>query len=95
MSSIKTKIRPKISKRAFWDIDFNSIDWEKNSQYLIVRVIERGKFQDLFGIINFYGKERVKNELRTASKLPQRTYDFARAYFALNKDDFQCSIMKL
>ncbi len=87
--------RPNISKRAFWDIDYEAIDWNSNSQYLIIRVIERGKLQDIINLLKYYGKEKVKNELLTASKLPQRTYNFALTYFGLKKEDFKCTISRL
>ncbi|MCW3788162.1 DUF6922 domain-containing protein [Plebeiibacterium sediminum] len=95
MNTEAAKIRPNVSRRAFWDIDYNTIDWENNSQYLIIKVIERGKLQDLFELIKYYGKEKIKKELIGAQKLPQRTFDFARTYFAVNKEDFQCSISRL
>ena len=86
------EIRPNVSKRAFWDIEFNTIDWEHNTQYLIIRVIERGKLQDIIELIKFYGKERMKDELKSASHLPIRTYQFAKTYFSLTTNDFRCSI---
>ncbi len=94
MNSNTPEIQPNVSKRAFWDIDFNTIDWEHNTQYLIIRVIERGKLQDIIELIKFYGKERIKDELKSASRLPIRTYNFAKTYFSLNSDDFRCSISK-
>ncbi len=95
MNTETTKIGPNISKRAFWDIDSSTIDWDNNSQYLIIKVIERGKLQDLFELIKYYGKEKIKKELLSASKLPQRTFDFTKTYFGLNKEDFKCSISRL
>ena len=95
MNTEINKKRPEISKRAFWDIDYNSIDWDKNCRYLIVRVIEKGKLNDLFELIKYYGKEKIKQELISAPQLPQRTYYFAKTYFGLLETDFQCSISKL
>ncbi|WP_394365407.1 DUF6922 domain-containing protein, partial [Saccharicrinis aurantiacus] len=51
------KDKPNISKRAFWDTNFDLIDWEASSAYLTIRIIERGTFNDLIEIIRFYGKE--------------------------------------
>lgn len=86
---------PNISKRAFWDIDFNAIDWEKNKEFVIVKIIERGNFDDLLEIINFYGDDIIKKELCNANRLPERTYFFTLTYFNLRKDDLICSITKL
>ena len=94
MRTGENNISPNISRRAFWDIDYNSIDWEKNSQFLIIKVIERGKLQDLFELLKYYGKERIKNELVNAPNLPERTYTFAKTYFGLTNEDFKCSISK-
>jgi antitoxin HigA-1 len=47
----------------FWDTDFNKIDWKKNRKAIIKRIFERGNRKEIDEIINFYGLEKVKNEL--------------------------------
>jgi addiction module HigA family antidote len=61
-----------IRKVLFWDADFNKIDWEKNRKAIIKRIFERGNRKEIDEIINFYGFEKVKNELYeiNASYLP-------------------------
>lgn len=86
---------PNISKSAFWDIHFDQIDRENNKEYLIIKIIERGTFDDLLEMINFYGDAQIKYELCNASKLPERTYYFALTYFDLNINDFACCITRL
>ncbi len=53
----------KIRKVLFWDTDFNKIDWEKHRKAIIKRIFERGNRKEIDEIINFYGFEKVKNEL--------------------------------
>lgn len=89
------KRKPKISKRAFWDTNFELIDWEASSTYLTIRIIERGTFNDLIEIIRFYGKDRIKKELTAEKILPERTFYFILTFFKLKKDNLKCSISKL
>jgi hypothetical protein len=52
--------KPILSKRAFWDVDMDKIDYQKNSLNVIERVMIRGTLDDAFEVERFYGKERVK-----------------------------------
>jgi hypothetical protein len=31
-----------LSKSLFWDVDFETIDWEKNASYVVQRVLDKG-----------------------------------------------------
>lgn len=39
----------------FWDTDFDKIDWGKNRNFVIARVIERGNREEQEEIARFYG----------------------------------------
>ncbi|MEQ7801814.1 hypothetical protein ABDJ41_18610 [Pedobacter sp. ASV1-7] len=49
-----------IRKILFWDTDISKIDWQKQYKSVIQRVFERGNTQEKKEILNFYGKEKVK-----------------------------------
>jgi len=40
---------PQISKRAFWDIDYNSIEWDNQQyrQYLLIKIFNHGTVDDI------------------------------------------------
>lgn len=64
----KTKLeiaKPAIRKALFWDTDVEKIDWVKQRKAVIKRVFERGNKSEIETIIQFYGKEIVKEELKT------------------------------
>ena len=82
--------KPNISKRSFWDVDFDRIDWGKCKQYLIVKVMNHGSFEDVLGLFAFYGHDVIKSELISAENLPVRIMYFAMTYFNLDKEDFAC-----
>ena len=54
---------PKLSQHLFWDIDTDQLDWEKNAGFLIGRTLDYGLKSDWKAIMEFYGKEKVKEEL--------------------------------
>ena len=45
---------------AFWDIDKSKLTFENNADFIISRMFERGKLDDLLSIISFYGKKGSK-----------------------------------
>ena len=54
------KSRPNISKTAFWDVNFEEIDFEKNYVFVVDKVFNYGKFNDQLELIRFYGVENIK-----------------------------------
>ena len=86
---------PAISKRTFWDVDINGIDFRESYESVINRVFDRGTLDEVFEIINFYGYEFVKKTIQsTNDNLPNHAILLARAIFNLNYTDFKCSEKK-
>ncbi len=52
--------KPILSKQAFWDVDMDKINYEKNAAHVVEKVIERGKAEDFDNLLKFYGFEKVK-----------------------------------
>ena len=83
-----------LSPRAFWDVNMDSLDEQKQANWLIVRVFERGTLDDLMEVWAFYGDEKVKKALLTAPYLTEQTWKFTATIFKLNPADFKCSTTK-
>ncbi|MGN6533601.1 MAG: DUF6922 domain-containing protein [Ginsengibacter sp.] len=47
--------QPSISTKAFWDISFNELDFEKSSLYVMEKVFNYGSWDDQVGVMKFYG----------------------------------------
>jgi hypothetical protein len=52
--------KPFLSKQAFWDIDMEKIDYQKNARHVVEKVIERGTEEDFINVLNYYGFKKVK-----------------------------------
>ena len=50
-------------KAVFWDTDIDSLDWDKNRQWIIHRVFEYGGEEEILETIRFYGKDVVREIL--------------------------------
>src|SRR6476659_1422964 len=61
--------KPDISQKAFWDVRFSEIDFEKNALYVMEKVFNYGTWKDQVAIMKFYGLQRISKEIIYASPL--------------------------
>jgi hypothetical protein len=86
--------KPVLSKQAFWDVDMDKIDYEKNARHVIEKVIDRGSFEDFIQLRKFYGDKRIKKEVVNAKWLGDKEIYFCCTIFDLKPTDFKCFIKK-
>ena len=48
-----------LSNRLFWDVDPNSLDWERDMPLIITRVVERGTVAEWRTIVHKYGLNKI------------------------------------
>jgi hypothetical protein len=67
----------------FWDVDVERLDVERHADYILGRVLERGRLSDVHWALEAYGSERILQFLREAAnpELSARTIAFWRAFF--------------
>lgn len=82
--------KPNISRQAFWDVDFENIDYQKYDRFVVEKVIERGQHQDFLNILKFYGFDRVKKLALDAIWLSDISINFCCALFHVKPTDFKC-----
>ncbi|MBC7872453.1 MAG: hypothetical protein H7Y01_00580 [Ferruginibacter sp.] len=79
-----------ISNKAFWDIYFDKLDYEKSSLFVMQKVFNYGSWDDQIGILRHYGLDRIKREITKASYLRQPVLSFLCTILQLHKTDFEC-----
>ena len=82
--------KPDISQKAFWDIRFSEIDFEKNALYVMEKVFNYGTWKDQVAIMKFYGLQRIRKEIINAGYLRKPVISFLCAILQLQKKDFRC-----
>ncbi|MEO5945642.1 MAG: hypothetical protein ABIP79_02415 [Chitinophagaceae bacterium] len=82
--------RPAISKKAFWDVNFDKLDFEKSSLFIMQKIFNYGSWEDQVSLMRFYGLDRIKNEVTKASYLRQPVLSFLCTILQLQKNEFEC-----
>ena len=88
------KAKPILDKRIFWDVDFDKIDYDKNPNFIIERVFERGGVAEIREIRRYYRDELVINSLTSAKWLRYDIFIFCKNLFNLKPLDFKCYMLK-
>ena len=79
-----------LNRNLFWDVDFDSINWDKKYKWVIVRVFERGDVEDIRQCRRYYGDEKIRETLVSAKWLPLVTIYLACAILDNNLTDYRC-----
>jgi hypothetical protein len=66
----------------FWDVELEQLDTEKHADYILARVLERGRLEDVRWALQSYGRERIRDFFRSRShaEISARTLAFWRAF---------------
>ncbi|MGN6530995.1 MAG: DUF6922 domain-containing protein [Ginsengibacter sp.] len=83
-----------LSKQAFWDVDMDQLDYEKNADYIISKVFDNGSLQDVLETIAWYGDNKVAEALKKAPYLKEITMIFASKFFNIPPSSFKCFTTK-
>ena len=86
--------RPLISATAFWDVDFDKIDFEKRSLFVMEKVANYGTWADFITMVRFYGADRFRQEITKAANLKKDVLNFLCVVFDLSPQDFTCYIRR-
>ncbi len=87
--------KPVFNKRIFWDVNFETLDYEKKAAFIIERVFERGDVEDIRQCRRFYGPAKVSHTLLNAKYLPERRLHLAAAIIDKPFTEFRCYTQKL
>ncbi len=74
----------------FWDADISSIDSTVNKQAIIERVLERGSWEYIKELIEFYGKEEIIIAAKKARWFSDKTAHFISGYFDIPLSEMRC-----
>ncbi len=84
------EVKPNISKRVFWDVDFDSLDYEKDKLFIIDKVMNYGLWDDFLAVLRYYGKEIIKKEIVKSPYLKKDILNFLCFYLDLKPQQFRC-----
>lgn len=74
----------------FWDTDVKNIDLQKHKASVIERIMLRGQLDEFNAIMQYYGKETVKETMLNARWLDKVTLAFCSTIFETPETTFRC-----
>ncbi|MFN0213989.1 MAG: DUF6922 domain-containing protein, partial [Saprospiraceae bacterium] len=79
-----------ISKLPFWDIDYGSLDPERDALFILEKVFNYGLWSDYKAAFALYGEARVRQEIVKSSYLKKEVLSFLCLILDLKPTDFKC-----
>lgn len=80
----------KVRHSLLWEYDLDRFDWQNMRPIVVQRVIERGRLEDFYAILNLYGLKRVKESIKTVPYLNPKDQSFVCTVFGIKKEDLAC-----
>ncbi len=94
LCTMENKSKPIFNKRIFWDVVFDTIDYDAKANFVIERVFERGDVADIRNCRRYYGDEKITTALLNAKFLPEVTMYLASAVINKPLKDFRCYALR-
>jgi hypothetical protein len=82
--------KAQIRESLLWEYDLDRFDWENMRILVVQRVVERGRMDDFYAILNLYGLTGVKEAIKKITYLNPKDLSFVCSVFNLNKEDLKC-----
>ena len=84
------KLVQQLSKRFFWDLNYNTMDDEEHKRIIIERVFTIGDIDDVKKLINTYDNDSIVHEIKNVGYLDKKTINWLSLVFKVSKSDFKC-----
>jgi len=81
----------KINRQLFWDVKFNKLDYKKDADFIISRVLSYGDIADYREIKRQYGLIKIKKVAKRANLASKKNLYFWSFILNLPLNSFQCT----
>jgi uncharacterized protein (DUF2461 family) len=78
------------SRHLFWDVDVHAVDLQKNRNWLIRRVLEKGLMKDWELLQQVYDKDQLRSAVKALRSLEKKATSFACAVLDLEQTELRC-----
>lgn len=84
----------RVRAHLLWEVDLNSFDYNKSSQLVVERVVQRGDTDDWLTILNLYGYEGVRDHIKNIPHLNNKDMNFVHFIFDIPLNELKCYTKK-
>jgi len=82
---------PFFSQQCFWDMDYSKLDFDKDKNFIISRVISMGSTNDENELFQYYGWDVIKEEVIKIKYLNKKIHNYLSLLFDIDKKYFRCN----
>ena len=82
----EAQLRPSL----LWEYELKDFDWQGMRTVVLQRVIERGRIDDFYAVLNLYGLSGFKEGVKEISYLNVKDIAFVCTVFGLKKRELKC-----
>lgn len=83
-----------IRKSLLWEYETDKIDLHQMRNVIVQRVVERGRMNDFYAILNIYGLQGVTEAIKQIHFLNSKDLAFVCSVFEIKKEELKCYIRK-
>ncbi len=84
----------KLNMALLWEYDVAQIDYDAMRNVIVQRVVERGRMEDWYFILNRYGIEQVRETIKGISYLNKKDLRFVSHQFSIPLNEMKCCTKK-
>lgn len=84
----------KVRESLLWEYDLSDFNYADMRNIVVQRVVERGRMDDFYAILNMYGVEGVKNAIKEIANFNPKDLAFVCSVFDLKKEELKCYTRK-
>ena len=89
-SIMANKLLSQLSKEVFWNCDISKLDYLKNKEYIIKRIIEAGLENDEIIMWKLYSYEDIKNVAVNLDNLHEDAVTYMSFVLKIKENEFKC-----
>ena len=83
-------VLPQSFKDLFWDVDFSSLNLNKNKDFIIERVLDYGDISHFRKIKEIYSLDDIKNVLKKSKTISYKSANFYALILGVSREEVLC-----
>lgn len=81
---------PVFLKKYFWDVDFSGLDFERNPDYVIARILEYGDARAIRWMLKSADKKKIEKIVEESRQLSRKSANFWSLFFNISREKIRC-----
>ena len=84
----------RIRESLLWEYDLSRFDWQAMRLIVVQRVVERGRMEDFYALLNMYGIEGVIESIKEIPVMSPKDMSFVCSVFDIKKEELKCYLRR-